>query len=94
MIPATSVKKFQNLLKKAIEIRENALYPENPLFELPLDMKAQEIAQKEQVLLKCLLQQFNNLFVVESICNSCAKKADCNLENDNIGECAGYQAAV
>jgi len=91
MIPVTSVKKFQNLLLKSIDVRENALFPENPLFELPLDIRAQEITQKEQILLKCLLQQFNKLFVIESICNSCAKKADCNSENDNIGECMEFQ---
>jgi hypothetical protein len=91
MIPITSVKKFQNLLQKAIDVRESALYPDNPLFELPLDIKAQEITQKEQVLLKCLLQQFNKLFTVESICKCCAKRESCNFENENVGECGDFE---
>ena len=53
---------FQQLLKKAIDVRERALFPENPAFELPIDSKTEEIIQKEQALLKCLLTQFNKMF--------------------------------
>lgn len=65
MNPETAIPQFQALLKKAIDVKEKALYPENPLFELPLDAKGEEIAQKEQVVLKCVLAQFNKIFGVE-----------------------------
>ena len=61
----TAILLFQALLKKAIEVKEKALYPENPLFELPLDAKGEEITQKEQAVLKCVLTQFNKIFEVE-----------------------------
>lgn len=56
---------FKELLEKAIEVRERALFPTNPLFELPLDAKGEEITMKEQTLLKCLLTQFKKTFEVE-----------------------------
>ena len=56
---------FQELLLKAIDVREKALYPTNPLFELPLDVAGEEIARKEQALLKCILSQFRTMFGVE-----------------------------
>lgn len=59
------ITKFQELLESAIEVRERALFPSNPLFELPLDSKGEEIAMKEQTLLKCLLGQFKKMFEVE-----------------------------
>jgi predicted metal-dependent peptidase len=61
----SSIESFRSLLEGAIDIRENALFPENPAFALPLDSKGEEITLKEQALLKCLLGQFNNLFGVE-----------------------------
>ena len=62
MTTEENILKFKALLKKGIEIREHALYPENPLFALALDMKGEEITQKEQALLKCLLGQFEKMF--------------------------------
>lgn len=62
MTTEENLTKFKALLKKSIEIREKALYPDNPLFELALDMKGEEITQKEQALLKCLLTQFEKMF--------------------------------
>ena len=59
------VESYRSLLEGAIEVRERALFPENPAFALPLDSKGEEITLKEQALLKCLLEQFNNLFWVE-----------------------------
>lgn len=56
---------FQELLLKAIDAREKALYPVNPLFELPLDVAGEEIVRKEQTLLKCILGQFRTMFEVE-----------------------------
>ena len=53
---------FQELLTKAIDVREQALYPGNSLFELPFDSKTEEVIQREQALLKCLLTQFNKMF--------------------------------
>lgn len=62
---ASPVESFRALLEGAIDVRERALFPENPAFALPLDVKGEEIALKEQALLKCLLVQFNKMFEVE-----------------------------
>jgi len=59
------IKEFQDLLLKAIDVREKALFPTNPLFELPLDVAGEEITHKEQALLKCILGQFRTMFEVE-----------------------------
>ena len=61
----TNLNDFKELLEKAIEVRERALFPTNPLFELPLDARGEEITMKEQTLLKCLLAQFKKTFEVE-----------------------------
>ncbi|MEN6290957.1 MAG: hypothetical protein ABFD07_02930 [Methanobacterium sp.] len=58
------IAEFQELLLKAIDVREKALYPANPLFELPFDVAGEEMARKEQALLKCILGQFKTMFEV------------------------------
>lgn len=88
-----AINQFQVMLKKAIYVREQALYAENPLFKLSMNLQDEEITRKEQRLLKDVLSEFNKMFTVESLCVSCSKKVDCNQENDNIGECAGYEKA-
>lgn len=56
------VSQFQKTIQKAIEVRERALYPVNALCALPLDLKTEEIIQKEQLLLMSVLEQFNAVF--------------------------------
>lgn len=53
---------FRELLQEAINIRENALYPDNLLFELPFDSKTEEIIKREQAIIRCILDQFNKTF--------------------------------
>ena len=66
MIPIEEkLKKFDQLITDAITVRENALHPENTLFELPLSVQGEEITLKEQNLLKRLLVQFRSVFEVE-----------------------------
>jgi hypothetical protein len=54
--------KFKSLLEKGIEVREAALFPENPLFSLPIDRNTEVIIEREQAVLKCLLSQFEKMF--------------------------------
>lgn len=90
MNPQIAINKFQTMLKKAIEVREQALYAENPLFKLSMSVQDEEIARKEQALLKNLLSEFNKTFTVESLCVKCLKRADCTYSSDEIGECERY----
>lgn len=61
----TNVTEFRSLLVDSIEFREKALYPSNPLFELPFDSRMEEVTQREQALLKCILVQFDKKFINE-----------------------------
>jgi len=54
--------KFSEMIKTAIEVRENAIYEKNPLFRLPLTLQDEDIARKELALLMCLLDTFNKMF--------------------------------
>jgi len=65
MTTEENIPKFKALLVKAIDIREQALYADNPLFKLSMSVQDEEIARKEQALLKCLLSQFEKMFIVE-----------------------------
>lgn len=87
----TQINQFQVLLKKSIDVREKALFPENPLFELPLDAKGEEIVQKEQALLKNILLEFNKLFEVGNICEKCMNDTDCPHSKDDLGECEFFE---
>jgi|GEM_PF-6256820 len=93
MNPQIAVNKFQLMLKKAIDVREQALYAENPLYKLSMSMQDEEIARKEQELLRDVLAEFNKLFTVESLCMKCVKRADCNYSSDDIGECEKWVGA-
>lgn len=89
----TSINQFQVLIKNAITVREKALFPDNPLFELPLDSKGEEIVQKEQALLKHVLFQFNKMFDVKNICEKCINENACSQSRDDLGECEKYEEA-
>lgn len=65
MNPEKAIPQFRAILEKAIDVRENALYADNPLFKLSMSVQDEEIARKEQALLKCLLGQFEKMFEVE-----------------------------
>lgn len=60
--PAQKITQFQSSIKKAIDVRERALYPQNALCALPIDVKTEDIIQKEQLLLMAVLEQFNSVF--------------------------------
>lgn len=60
-----AIQKFQTLLEKCIEVRDQALNPENTLFRLPLGEKGKEAAQGEREILTDILYQFNLIFGVE-----------------------------
>lgn len=62
MTTTENILKFKAMLTKAIDVRENALYADNPLFKLSMNLQDEEIARKEQALLKCLLGQFEKMF--------------------------------
>jgi hypothetical protein len=59
------IKKFENLVIDAIDVREKALHPDNPLFELPISVQDEEMTLKEQNLLKCILVQYRVIFGAE-----------------------------
>ncbi len=61
---AQKTSQFRNSIKKAIDVRERALFPQNALCALPIDVKTEEIIQKEQLLLMSVLEQFDALFKV------------------------------
>jgi len=61
-----NITKFRNLLQEGITVRENVLFPKNPIFEISQSVQDQEVTMKEQALLKCLLIQFEKLFLEES----------------------------
>jgi hypothetical protein len=54
--------KFKGMLEKSISFREAVLFPDNTLFSLPIDRRTEEIIEREQANLKCLLSQFEKLF--------------------------------
>ena len=89
----TVINQFQATLKKAIDIRESALYHENPLFTISMSVEDEEITRKEQALLECVLEQFNKMFIVESLCTKCLQIESCNYSSDDIGECERYKGA-
>lgn len=60
-----AISEFISLIKMAIQKKEEALYPANPLFELSLGAKGEEITQKEQVLLRYVVTEFKKIFEVE-----------------------------
>lgn len=59
------IQKFRALIEEAIDYRENALFPPNPLFTLSQSINDQEITKKEQAVLICVLSQFDKIFGVE-----------------------------
>lgn len=65
MDQVTAIQKFQALLEKGIDVRKNALNPENTLFRLRLGEKGKEGTQDEIEMLTDILYQFNLIFEVE-----------------------------
>jgi hypothetical protein len=53
---------FRTLIIDAINVRESILFPTNPLFEVSQSVMDQEVTRKEQVFLRYLLNEFDNLF--------------------------------
>ena len=61
-----NIQKFKALIQEGIDFREKVLFPTNPLFEISQSVLDQEVTRKEQALLKCLLLQFDKMFVEEA----------------------------
>lgn len=74
-------------------MREKVLFPENPVFDLPIDANVDAMIQREQVLLKNILSEFNKMFDIRNICEKCEKEDNCAQSRDNLGECEGFKEA-
>jgi len=59
------ITKFRTLLQDGIDFREKVLFPKNSIMEISQSVQDQEVTRKEQALLKCILAQFEKVFVVE-----------------------------
>ena len=57
------VSEFQVLITEAIAIRERAIMPINPLFDLPMTVAEEETIRHEQKMLEQILVQFKRMFV-------------------------------
>jgi len=62
MTTEENLTKSKVLLQSAIISKEKTLFPTNPLFTVSQSTLDREITIKEQVLLKCLLTQFEKMF--------------------------------